>query len=776
MLQQPVKFFLLVSILAVAAVAPGCITLRKPPARPFVYSTAINIQGNLSPDQKQELKARLENQLDDSLKLKLVTIFPGIRRLDKPPVFDTNAVTHSIEFMKALLYSLGYYKDSINWKKKTDTIRIGKQQRVNVVFIVIPGKSYKFDSIAYGLEDSALQRLALARRRGALIKKGDPYSVEGISDELDRLVDIFRNQGYYKFSKDDLVAERDTVFAALINPSLDPFERIQLLQEAKRRQQNPGMNVLIKLRNLNDSSHFRKYYIRHISIYPDQDLIDDTSLVAYHVDTVRGVPIYNKYDKFKPSFIESKMAIHPGDLYRQRNFTRTYTNYSQIPAWLQTSITTEEARDSSSNLDVIIKMYTAKKLDVSVTQDFSYNTGDIVSGTNLFGTGINFGLANHNVARQGIQSSTNFRTGVELSLIESFIQTFQTSLSHTISFPRLIQPFKLKKPDSLQVAATQLNFNVGYVDRRDFYALRSLNGSWGYQFSKPGKKRNTTHSWFYSPLNVEFVSLEKRDKLNTLLASIPNLAFSFNTGLVISQVLSYNFSQLRNNKKNGFRVTVEESGGLFGLIRFLDTQANLFRFVKADVDYRHLISYKKSALAFRLYAGAGSPYGKDAEGHAEKQLPFFKSFYAGGPNSMRGWQVRQLGPGSSEYFDTVTNGPLDRFGDIQLEGNAEYRFNLGTLFGVKLKSALFTDAGNIWYRNNLGDPILDGSEFSFPRLYQDLAIDAGTSLRIDFDYFLIRFDWAYKLKNPVYYNMNNGWFHDLELTKGQLQLGVNYPF
>ena len=64
----------------------------------------------------------------------------------------------------------------------------------------------------------------------------------------------------------------------------------------------------------------------------------------------------------------------------------------------------------------------------------------------------------------------------------------------------------------------------------------------------------------------------------------------------------------------------------------------------------------------------------------EQQLPFFKSFYAGGPYSMRAWQVRQLGIGSSAYFDTAKEAKgMDRFGDIQLEGNIEYRFNLGNL-------------------------------------------------------------------------------------------------
>lgn len=718
----------------------------------------------------------LENQLDDSMKTRLVTVYPGRFRLDSPPVFDSGAAARSTEFMKALLYSLGYYNAKVDWD--TGRIVIRKDQiRYNTVFTVDPGKGYKLDSIVYRLEDSGLQRIIMTRRNNSLLKRGAPYSVEVISEELDRMVDIFRNQGYYKFSKDDLVAERDTVFAALINPSLDPFERIQLLQEAQRRQQSPQMNVLIKLRNPSDSSHFRRYYLRRISMYPDLDLLEDSITGISRVDTVRGVVIYNKYNKFKPAFIESKTGLHPGDLYRQRNFLRTYGNFTQLPAWGQVEMEITEAKDSSANLDVTIKMHAAKKQDVSITVDGSYNTGDIfTSAPNVFGTGINFGLNNRNVARQAIQSSTNFRTGVELSLTQSLLQTFQTNLSHTISFPRLIQPFHLKKTDSLVSARTQLNFNIGYTDRKEFYALRTLNTSWGWELSKRGRTRRTTHTWFYSIPNIELVQLEARSRLDSLLKNIPNLKFSFNTGLVISQILSYNFSQLKNNKKNDLRVTMEESGFLLGLIKQLDMKANLFRFVKIDADYRHLISYKKTALAFRLYGGIGVPYGKDADGSLEKQLPFFKSFFAGGPNSMRGWQVRQLGVGSTLYYDTAQYGPLDRFGDIQLEGNAEFRFNLGNLFGVKLKSAVFTDVGNIWYRNTLGDSKLVGSDFAFPKLYKDLAVDAGTSLRVDFDYFLIRFDWAYKLKNPIYSNINDGWFHNLELLKGQFQLGVNYPF
>ncbi len=791
---KPTKPYFLFFIAAFAAILNSCVIPKNYPARPFVYSTNINIQGNLPAAQKADLKLKMENQLDDSLKTRLKTIFPEIRQLVAPPIFDTAAALRSVVFMNNLLHAEGYYKASITWdssllvrkpfelkqivfKKKKHL----PQQRVTVNFRVEPGKNYKFDSIVYRLQDSVLQLLAMSRRNGSLLKKGQPYSVDVISAEIDRLVELFRNNGYYKFSRDDLSAERDTVFAALINPSLDPFEQLRLLQEAKNRQDKPQMNIVISLRNPATLSHFRKYYIRSVNIFPDLDLLEDSTISRFDSVSINGIHVYNRFNKFKASFIVSKTLLRPGELLRLRNSTRTYTNYTQLNAFNQVVITMQEPKDSSEVVDVTIKMFPSIKQDLSVTADASYNTQDVITAGDLFGVGINFGLNNRNVGKQAIQSSTNLRTGVEIDFNKRAIQTIQTSLSHNISFPRLILPKSVLKwieADSLSAQRTILNFNGAYTDRKDFYELKSLNASLGYQLSRT-KRQRKSHTWYYSPLNVEYVLLTPRAKLNPLLESIPNLRFSFNTGLVVSMVGGYNYIQTTQSgaKKNDFRIGVEESGGLTGLIRALDRDANLYRFVKMDADIKHYINFSKTALVFRLYGGIGIPYGRNKDGEKEAQLPFFKSFYAGGPYSMRAWQVRQLGLGSSKYFDTAANAKnLDRFGDIQLEGNIEYRFGLGSLFGVKIKSALFTDIGNIWYRNKNVNSKIVGAEFNFNKLYTDIGIGAGTSLRLDFDYFLIRFDWAYKLKDPVYSTENFGWFHDVELSKGQFQLGINYPF
>jgi outer membrane protein assembly factor BamA len=267
---------------------------------------------------------------------------------------------------------------------------------------------------------------------------------------------------------------------------------------------------------------------------------------------------------------------------------------------------------------------------------------------------------------------------------------------------------------------------------------------------------------------------------------VPSLSLAFRSGLVLSSQVVFKSIKKYGRHTDFLSLSGESSGAIAGLISPQLDRGDLWRFIKGEVDYRHHIDYRRTQLAFHAYAGAGWAYGREGNGW-EQTLPFYKAFFAGGPNSMRGWQVRQLGLGSSKFYDTAGRAegtyPLDRFGDIQLEGNIEYRFPLGTLFStVKVLSALYVDAGNIWDRHvlidspNITKEADQGSDFRFDRFYKELAVDAGTGLRFDFDWFIIRFDWAYKIKDPQRSDHSDRWFYDMQLLKGQFQLGIGYPF
>jgi outer membrane protein assembly factor BamA len=206
---------------------------------------------------------------------------------------------------------------------------------------------------------------------------------------------------------------------------------------------------------------------------------------------------------------------------------------------------------------------------------------------------------------------------------------------------------------------------------------------------------------------------------------------------------------------------------------------NLYRYIKPDVELKRITKIGTNDLVLRTFIGVGIPLKIDTGlGFRSQYLPFFKAYSAGGPNSMRGWGLRRLGPGHSlNYFFQFP----DRFGDIQFETNLEYRFFLFELFGFKINSALFTDIGNVWFLH--ANPDFPGGEFKFSNFFRDLAIDVGTGARIDLGFFLIRLDYGLKVHNPTPEPDNQGgryhYFYNWSLkylTGGVLQFGVTYPF
>lgn len=736
----------------------------------------------MTPGEKQELIARLQNQMDDSLKTRVISYAGFYKSLVRPPAFDTNNVIRTRTFMAALLHAEGYFYPTI-----TDTFFIveksAEQRRVTINFQVTTGKRTYLDSIGFDLLTPELQAEAIKRKDRSLLKKGDPFSLSTIAAERDRLLQAFHNVGFYKVSGDDIYAERDTVVAALIDPTLDPFEQIRLLDSLRRKRDNPTINVVFKQREAKDTTHLKQFRIGNIRLYPEQYYLQDSvANTPLKSDTVPGFGekfkiLYNT-NKFKLPFLARNVFLTPDSLYRERNYFRTVNTFNRLGAWgSNVELTFKERYDSVPMLDADIKLYPSPRFNVKTDLELSRNIADYLTTSQLFGIGLNFSFTNRNAFRESIQTTTNARFGIELG--SNFIQTLQANLSHSIFFPRIVKPkfIKFNPRERVINPRTVFNINGAYTIRRDVYNVTSVNTSWGYEWAYRLTPEKQLSVLFTIP-NVEFTLLRGKDSLTKLIERIPSLRYAFNDGFVIGIIAGINYSWIKNKIRNSnLKIRIEESGAIAGFFQKLENN-NLFRFVKTDIDFRNTITNKRSGWAFRAFAGLGYVYGK-RDGLPENKLPFFKAYFAGGPYSMRAWQVRQLGPGSALLYDTVNNQANDRFGNMQLEGNVEYRFNLTTIAGVKLKSALFVDAGNIWgpeFEDAAGTKKIDEASFNFSRLYKDLAVGGGVSLRFDFDYFLIRLDWAYKLKNPRYSAINDGWFYDLSLFNGQFQLGIGYPF
>jgi len=722
-----------------------------PKEKAFVYDNKIEIKDAENKNALRELTYNLDNYWDDSLKVRKIRQFGIFSTIVQPATFNPERIDRTTQYMQNYLATKGYHHPSLNLISRVDTIK--NEWRVFLKMEVTLHKKTIIDIITYEFGDKNLQDLAEKNAARSYVKKGNAYSSESINNELDRLVDLFRSNGYYYFTKEKIFAEVDTMNTSLMKLNLDPLAQVNQVQDAiKKSKENPSWKISFQLRNAN-SNVTKAYPIQEQIFYSDINLADnpDSILVKGLKNTDSIGDIVQKYNKpkFKTSLFKEQSIIHKGDLFNEHYFFHTLNTLSALGAWQQIDSRTTVHNDSISLHYFIVP---ALRRSFSFDLEGSRNTAEIGAG-NLLGLSTSLTFRDRNVQKKSIQSITSFRTGVELDLNKSNLtQTQLLNVGQTYSFPGLMIPFKPIVKSINSNEKTSFSLNGSYIDRLNYYRLKSFTSSWGYEWKKTKNGMEDVIS--YKPLNVEFYELGKFGKLDSLLILNPFLRSSFNNGNVVSQTISYLHSgpsPNHANQNNYFRIGLEEAGGLLGMNAAV--QKNIYRYIKTEIEFRKLIKYNYTELAWRFMGGWGNNYSND--GALGGQLPFFKQFTAGGPYSMRAWGLRQLGLGSSTFYDTSRiSQNFDRFGDLQLETNVEYRFNIAQIGSYKIGSALFADIGNIWNtRDNARDP---NAGFKLDKLYKDLAVGIGTGIRIDFNYFTVRVDYAMKMKDPTR-PYNNGW-------------------
>ena len=436
------------------------IVKKYPPYKPFVFDTKIKVEGNYSTANRKDLETRLQNQLDDSMQVRSVSKVAW-SELRHPPAFDTASADKSVLFMHLLMNKLGYFRDTIYYKVSIDSSR-KKQYRTTTVFNVTPGKLVRIDSILYNIKVPDLQRLTDSAMVDTYLKKGHSFSQDTIAAELDRLVEVYRNRGYLRITRDELICAWDTLDAALLAPALDPFEQLEQLQQIKAHRENPTVNLEIRLRPTVDSTRLKKYYVGNITMYPD--LNEDTANYARKERKVEGIKMVYYRDLFKLKALPQNVFFKNGDLYSQRRYLRTINRFNSLGAWRLVDIETVP-RKGIDSVDMNIKLTPASKYLFSANLEGSFNSGSVLSTTNLFGVGFNIGLQNRNFAKASNQSNTNIRFGTEFSASQGqqFIQTKQASLGHSIYFPRLIPPMNFVPERLRDNGRTVLSFTFKII-------------------------------------------------------------------------------------------------------------------------------------------------------------------------------------------------------------------------------------------------------------------------------------------------------------------------
>jgi len=788
--------------------------------KPFITKNTIEVKGgNFTNDELIALKSRLNAQLEDSAKINVVDRYFIRHVYNKPPAFDTVYAARSAKNLLAPMVHLGYYRSTVSYK--VDTLNVGKQQRVHVLYTVEPGKPTLIDTFSYNINRPDLQYLALNNKKYSLLQQDKPVTKAAVLGEISRLVDIYRNNGYYRFTSEELRMTGDTSLAVLTNINDDdPFSQVEALVQAQQKKDSPKIKLALVLNPPKDTNKLKQYYINNVYILPDYNpLTDSLSDPTFQERVTQKDKYIIKYHNklFRTGFLTRNMTLKKGDLYNQTNFYNTLNNFSKAGVWQSTNIDIVEVKekDSVNKINLIIQLIPAKQFAFEASIEASYsatsNTNSVTAANagSLLGLSGNVSLTNRNLGKEGIKMTNSISTGVEFntrpdsSTTRSIINSNELTLSNSIIIPRFVFPFRAwnkftKKSDTThrQTVFYQpesfINTNVSYINRINLFNLQSTNLAIGYSaHNRRGAQ------FIFKPINIEFTKLYNTSlDFDTTLMNNSFLRYSFNTALVAGFSFGYNNTQV--NRKNPNRQHTIKAN--FELSGFPYKQLNLFskylrRYKKIDAEYIYSKSKPKSAFTFRVFGGIGIA----AKG--DTTLPFFKQYYGGGSQSMRGWPLRGIGRGSQPLAPYGSNQFNDRTGDIKLELNPEYRFNIAQLIpnSLVLKGALFADIGNVWnLRNSKPGGGTDSAQFKLKNLWKETGIDLGTGLRFDFNYFVVRFDFGFRFKRPELSYVNDGWkvpslgFNDVlqkMFAKGtneeyrrwryenfNFNIGINYPF
>lgn len=588
-------------------------------------------------------------------------------------------------------------------------------------------------------------------QESSLIAEGKRYDLNLIRRERNRIEAELRDIGYYYFSADDLIFRADSSVG------------------------NRNINIAIDIKENVRERNLRRYTINNTFIRIASTTEIDTQRVEQW-DTLENNVFYRDVDRLlNPNLLNEILILRNGDVYNRTAQTATYRQLMDLGVFQFVQIQFRESEPGT--LDMYINASNLPKRSLSA------ELLAVSKSNNFAGPVLNTGLINRNLFRGAEHFFLDAKFGFETQISSEYrgMHAYDLSLETGIKLPRLF-PFRQRINNSNAWNLPKTTISVGYqlLNRVQFFRMQSYNFKFAYFIPQ---NRYIWHE--VSPLQIKYISMGNiSGDFKQALDENPFLQRSFEEQLIAG--LSYGFflntQRLENRTLNHyFNLNFESAGNsLSGITSFKDESmgertilGNTYsQFVKADFDYRMYWQpneRREGKLVFRLFTGAGLPYGNS------ESLPYVYQYFSGGSNSIRAFRARSIGPGSYKGSDNISF--FDRTGDIKLEANIEYRFPMSNIF----KGALFFDAGNIWqWENEETEP---EKNFSTDRFYKELALGTGIGLRLDVSFFVLRLDLAFPVHNPLLdkgerwvINTFNPLKRDWRRENLVLNLAIGYPF
>lgn len=678
---------------------------------------------------------------------------------DAPVIYNESDAIRSQEEIAKAVQNLGYMGASVKRTTKT------KKKKLKLFYEITSGKPYIVRTLIYDISDKKIAEYLRNDSTQSMLREGMLFDVNVLDAERQRITDYLLCNGYYKFNKDYITYTADTA--------------------RNTHQVDLTLHLLPYKTYVGDTpkEHFQ-YKINKINFITDYDVLQSSALSSIEINDslhYNGFPIYYK-DKLylRPKVLVDNLRFASGDLYDERNVQKTYTYFGRLSALKYTNIRFFETQNGdSTQLNCYVMLTKSKHKSISFELEGTNSAGDLGAAAsvsfqhrNLFRgsetfmikfrgayeaiSGLQPGYKNHNYTEYGVETSINF---------PNFLFPFLTS-----DFKRRIK------------ATTEFGLQYNYQLRPEF-SRTIASASWSYKWMQKQKIQHRIDLLDISYLYLPWISSQfqedyiNKDKDNYILK------YNYENRLIVRMGYNYSYNSaggaLVNNtittNSYSIRAGFESAGNiLYGISKMINMRKNkdgeyailgipYAQYLKGDFDFaKNIIIDHRNSLAFHAGIGIAVPYGN------AKVVPFEKRYFSGGANSVRGWSVRNLGPGSFAGDGNFMN----QSGDIKLDASIEYR----TRLFWKFRGAAFIDAGNIWtIREYENQP---GGVFEFDKFYKQIAVAYGLGLRLDLDFFVLRFDGGMKAINPKYKKAKERYpiIHPRFSRDFAFHFAVGYPF
>nr|WP_297783104.1 BamA/TamA family outer membrane protein [uncultured Allomuricauda sp.] len=755
------------------------------------------------------LSKKQVNRLRESFLVKGASEF--LKRIGEPPVIiDTAETNKSINKLKAYYNSKGYFNNTGSYK-----IIDGKKKRAKIEYEITLNKPYIIDTIQKNITSPELDSIYKNTSRQSFVKQGEQFDLDKFTLERERLTTLFRNSGVYNFQESSINFDilRDTTIAAN-----DKLMDVQLnINKFRNAGDSTETNTSYKIARHKKINIYADYNINGAS-----DTLNKIEYENYDI-YYNGKLRYRPKALTDAIFFEKDSIYRDLDrirTYRQITNLNTfkYPNIEFIPDSTQTQL--------ESNIYLAAKPKYSLNLNFDVTHSNIQQVGTAFSASvitrNVFG-----GAETLNVSARGSIGLLNDSGPTDATFTSELGGDVNITFPRIwlpFNTEKIIPYYML--PQSRLSAGTNFQRNIG-LDKQSLNSVLSYNWSPSNRLKNNIELlnveyvRNVNPDNFYNVYRNTFSNLDEiaddfqddpqyssyfepiQEEGEDPQLDIPTGANSFARAILNGEIpvndedfqevnsieerrrrltennliFASNFTHTKNSKSGindldfyQYRIKLESAGGMLSLLANVipynknDSGQNLVfgvpfsQYAKAEFDYiRHWEIGGSQVIAFRSFSGLAIPYGNS------DNIPFVRSYFAGGSNDNRAWNAYELGPGRTDNINDFNEA------NLKLALNLEYRFPIAG----DVKGALFADAGNIWnVFDNETNPEAIFSGFSS---LGDIALGTGAGLRYDFTYFVFRLDVGFKTYNPAKVGSDR-WFDGYNFKRAVFNIGINYPF